>query len=121
MKKIILAAIIALPLGGCFNPLTPITNPISRTNLYQAELIFDGGVKTFNALKALCANRTLPPKCRTYVISGQKLIIKARDADLAAREFVDLHPTFDATQVVQTFIKYAGQFDATVTNLNSLR
>jgi hypothetical protein len=120
MKRFLVLCL-AFPLGGCFNPLAPITNPISRTNLYQAELVFDGGIKTFNELKGLCAARILPPKCRTYVISGQKLIIKARDADLAAREFVDLHPTFDATTVVQTFIRYAGQFDATVTNLNALR
>lgn len=120
MRKV-LALVLALPLAGCFNPFVSIPNPANQTNLYQAELIFDGSVKTFNELKALCANRTLPPKCRTYVKQGQGLIIKARDADLAAREFVDSNPTLDATSIVSAFTTLASQFVTTTNNLGAVQ
>ena len=122
MKQII-ALSVALTVSGCagFNPFASAPNPISNTNLYQAELVFDGAIKTFNELKSLCANRTLPPSCRTYVVQGQKIIIKARDADLAAREFVAKNPTIDATTVVSTFTSLVGQFNSTVTNLSATK
>lgn len=114
---------VALLLSACAaNPFTTVVqNPISRTNLYQAELVFDGSIKTFNELKSLCANRTLPPKCQTYVIQGQSLIVKARDADLAAREFIDNNPTLDAAGAVQAFTILVGQFGGTVTNLSAVK
>jgi hypothetical protein len=118
MRKAIVI-LLALSLSGCagFNPLTVIKNPISATNLYQAELVFDGAVKTFNSLKGLCASRVLPPKCRTYVVQGQGYIRQAAAADIAARNFVANNPTLDATNVVQAFTGIVGDFQNTVTAL----
>ena len=89
MKNIlrVLALTAALGLAGCswsINPLASITNPVNTTKLYQAELVFDGSLKTFNELKGLCANRVLPSTCRRYVLQGQPLIIKIAAADAAA-------------------------------------
>ena len=67
-----LALVAALGLAGCswsINPLASVTNPVNTTNLYQAELVFDGSLKTFNELKGLCANRVLPWSMRPWTCS----------------------------------------------------
>jgi hypothetical protein len=119
MKRFLLAAVLAFGIGACsFNPLATVTNPVNTTRLYQAELVFAGSLKTFNTLKGLCAQRALPPKCRTYVLQGQPLIGKIYAADKAARNFVDNNPTLDATNVVQAVTGLVSDFDATVIALS---
>ena len=120
MKKV-LVLLATLSLGGCWNPLATVTNPVSATNLYQAELVFDASLKTFNELKGLCANRTLPPACRTYVKSGQDIVRKAAAADIAARNFVKNNPTLDATNVIQAFTGLLGDFKNTVDSLSATK
>ena len=119
MKKLIV--ILALFLGACANPLASVTNPVNTTTLYQAELVFDASVKTFNELKDLCANRVLPRVCRAYVVKGQALIVKAYAADIAARVFVNKNPALDATNVVQAFTGLVSNFKATVDNLSATK
>lgn len=124
MNRILIVAAIALSVGGCAQiqkALTPQANPVSATNLYEGELVFDGAVKTFNELKGLCAARVLPSKCRTYVIQGQSLIGKSYAADKAAQNFVTNNPTLDATNVVQAFINILSDFQATVTALGATK
>ena len=123
MMKKLLPFLSALGLVGCtvINPLASVTNPINTTNLYQGELAFDAGLKTFNSLKGLCAQRVLPSTCRTYVISGQRLIRKIAAADVAARSFVDNNPTLDATNVVQAFTGLVSNFNTTVDALGATK
>ena len=122
MNRLIPIAL-ALCLGACttVNPLASVTNPINVTQLYQAELVFDASLKSFNELKGLCASRVLPPKCRTYVVSGQRLITKIAAADVAARNFVDQNPTLSATNVVQAFTGLVGNFTTTVDALSATK
>lgn len=127
MKKLaaaLLVVTLAVPLGGCpqrFNPLASIANPVSSSSLYEAELVFDGALKTFNELKALCAARVLPRSCRTYVVQGQGYIRQAYAADRAARDFVLNNPTLDATNVVQAFTGIVASFKATVDTLSTTK
>lgn len=122
MKRFLAVALLGLSLGACaVNPLASVTNPINTTRLYQAELVFSGSLKTFNELKRLCAERVLPPKCRTYVKQGQQIIVKAAAADQAARKFVDQNPTLDATNVVSAFTGIVSNFNATVTSLSATK
>lgn len=125
MKKLLLVGLLgvaALGLAGCPGQFpSSVSNPITQPDLYKAELLFDGTIKTFNELKSLCASRTLPSTCRTYVTKGQALIIKARDADLAAREFVDLNPTLDATTIIQTFASLVSSVVTNTTTLGALK
>ena len=120
MKKV-LVLLATLSLGGCWNPLATVTNPVSATNLYQAELVFDASLKTFNELKGLCANRTLPPACRTYVIKAQGLIPKAYAADKAARSFILNNPTLSAANAVAAFTGIVQTFQGTVTSLGATK
>ena len=113
---------LALSLSACaFNPLQSFTNPVRGTNLYEAELVFDGAVKTFNELKGLCAKRTLPPTCRTYVVKGQKIIANAYAADKAAQNFVKNNPTLDATNVIQAFTGLVSDFKNNVAALSATK
>ena len=61
MKKLAII-VLALTLGACtfVNPFTSVSNPVSTTNLYEGELVFDASLKTFDQLKSLCATRVLP-------------------------------------------------------------
>ena len=122
MKRII-PFIFALALAGCVNGqvITSVTNPANSTNLYQAEIVFDGALKTFNELKGLCANRVLPPACRSYVKTAQTYIVKAYGADMAARNFIKNNPTLDATNVIQAFTGIVQNFNATVTGLSAIK
>lgn len=115
------AGLLALSLAGCAGTLPSFKNPVSNTALYEAELVFDGGLKTFNELRRLCANRTLPPKCRPIVITAQGYIAKAYAADAAAQQFVANNPTLDPTNVVQAFTGIVSNFTTTINNLSTLK
>lgn len=126
MKKIALAltlslVLLALPDCSGFNPFATFKNPVSKTDLYASELLFDGGLKTFNKSKDLCGRRILPPDCRTYVLKGQDIIPKIYAADLAAHEFITKNPTFDAGDVIQEFIDLVSNFDTTVSTLKTMK
>lgn len=120
--KIAAIFVLSFAVAGCgINPLSSVANPVTNTDLYKAEIVFDGTVKTFNELKGLCANRVLPSACRTYVIKGQSLIVKAYAADAAAQKFVANNPTLDATNVVQAFTGLVSTFQTTVNNLSATK
>ena len=126
MKKLLLTIALTIGLSGCvngklINPFASVANPISSTSLYEGELVFDGTLKTFLELKGLCANRVLPPACRTYVVAGQKIIVQAYAADKAARAFIAYNPTLDATNVVQAFTGIVSNFQATVNSLSATK
>lgn len=127
MKKLILLCVLLLipacaPFKQGFEVLTTtIQNPVKDKQLYQAELVFDGSVKTFNALKDLCARRVLPPVCRTYVNQGRAVIGKAYAADIAAQRFIARNPTLNAAKVVSAFTNLVDDFNSTVTRLGALK
>lgn len=125
MKKFVGIALLALSLASCVNGkpvlFTSVANPVSATNLYEAELAFDAALKAFVELRGLCATRTLPPSCRTYVRAGQSIVIKAAAADVAARAFITSNPTLDATNVIGAFSGLLSNFQATVTSLSATR
>lgn len=98
MRKII-ALFLVLGLAAC----ATVKNPVTNARLYQAELAYDGGLKTFNKYKDLCAQRVIPSSCRTYVNRGQVAIAKVRKARREVEIFVDTNPNLDASSVVLAF------------------
>lgn len=108
--------VLAFALTACAS--VPNATP---TQLYQAELVFDGAVKTFNELKGLCANKTLPSSCRGYVVTGQGVIRQAYAADVSARQFIKNNPTLDATNVIQAFTGLVSTFQSNVTALSATK
>lgn len=121
LRFLALTAILGLTACAGINPLASVTNPVNTTKLYQAELVYDGTLKTFNKYKDLCVRRVIGSACRTYVIRGQGIIRKADAADIAARNFVDKNPTLDATNVVQAFTGLVSDFTGTVDKLSALQ
>lgn len=108
--------VLALALTACAS--VPNATP---TQLYQAELVFDGAVKTFNELKGLCASKALPSSCRGYVVTGQGVIRQAYAADVAARQFIKNNPTLDATNVIQAFTGLVSTFQSNITALSATK
>lgn len=127
LRSFAFAALAAMLVAGCGASqigqiiAVGVKNPINNTQLYQAEVAFDGTLKTFNELKGLCARRVLKPSCRTYVVQGQNFIRKAAAADVAARNFVDKNPTLDATNVVGAFTGIVSDFNRTTVALSATK
>lgn len=111
---------LALLVAAC-GTLPSVRNPITNTNLYQAELVFDGAVKSFVELRDLCARRVIPAACRTYVQKGQDIIRRAQAADQAARAFVLNNPTLDPANAVSAFAGLVTALGGTVGNLGALK
>lgn len=108
MKKVILAIVIAFGISACDpatipNPFFSVQNPVTSTNFYEANLAYDGALKAFNAMKRLCASRSIPSSCRTYVIKGQQIIPQAESARRIARDFIRANPTLNASSLVSAF------------------
>lgn len=126
MKKIpplrkLIPFLFALGLMGCAN-LPSSTNPVNSNNLYQGELVFDAALKTFNKGKDLCVRRVIASSCRTYVLQGQRLIVKIAAADKSARNLVDSGvTTVDVTNAVQTFTGLVSTFNSTATALDQVK
>lgn len=123
MRKILLV-VLTLSLAGCANganPFASITNPVSSTNLYEGDLVYDGALKSFNKLKDLCARRVISSKCRTYVKQAQALIPKVEAARQTAEQFIAANPTIDATSVVSAFTTLVSKFGTSVTQLGTVQ
>ena len=108
MKKIFFALVAALSVAACDpitfqNPFPSVQNPISASNLYEANLAYDGVLKAFNKMKSLCARRVIPSTCRTYVIKGQQVIPQAEQTRKIATSFIRQNPTLDASSLVRAF------------------
>lgn len=117
MRKLALVLAVAFSLTACVS----VPNPITGNTLDASEIAFDASLKTFNELKALCANRTLPPACRTYVIQGQAIIKNAAAADIAARNFVRNNPNINPTSVVTVYSNFVSDFQNTVAHLTQIK
>jgi len=87
MKKLIVLAF-ALSLAAC----ATIQNPFSRDELAAIEASVGTAVTTFNGYKQLCADRIIPPSCRTAVQAVQVHIPQVRGALNSARNFVKNYP-----------------------------
>lgn len=123
MRKILAIILLPLFLGACttVNPFASVKNPVTAAKLYQAELAYDGALKTFNELKSWCTNRILPPKCRTYVQRGQDYIRQASAARVKAEKFIENNPTLDATSVVEVFSIIVANFGDNTKSLSALK
>lgn len=108
MKKLMLVAVLAVGLSGCDwqttqAVFTGVKNPVTASNLYEANLAYDGALKAFNKMKALCAQRVIPNSCRTYVIKGQQVIPQIESARKTAQIFIRNNPTLDASSLVSAY------------------
>lgn len=90
---------------------TGVKNPVTASNLYEANLAYDGALKAFNKMKDLCARRVIPNTCRTYVIKGQQVIPQAENARKTAQSFIRNNPTLDASSLVSAFTTLIGALE----------
>jgi hypothetical protein len=81
MKRTFIIATAALLIAGC------ATNPLSREALVATESAYGASLSAFNGYRRLCANRTIPPSCRTVVQGIQPKIRVAQSAIVQARAF----------------------------------
>lgn len=114
------AIIVMLALGGCagaFDPskksvleggpsfVAPIVNPLvghqAQFNIVNNS--YGGALAVFVNFRDACADRVLPPTCRTAVQRTQPYIVRAERARQGAINFMAKYPTLNAVQAVEAF------------------
>lgn len=90
MKKIALALILALSLGGCANlgsilnfATTGVSNPVTPEMVYRTEQTMIIAVSGLNAYKKACIAKTIAQTCRDTVV---KLQVYTRPAAQAIKD-----------------------------------
>lgn len=107
MHKVLIAAILALSLGGCANlgPLatfatTGVTNPVTPEMVYRTEQAMIVVVSGLNAYKRACIAKTIAQSCRAVIV---KLQTYTRPAALAIK---DLRAAVRANDQVNAIAAY---------------
>ena len=120
--KLALALIAALALAGCSDSrsifaggsslIATVQNPVGPQQLVAVESAVGAAAGTFNGYRSLCADRVLPPSCRTAVQAVQGHIPKVRAALNSARNFVKNYPTVSAATAIGAVHAALGDFNA---------
>lgn len=122
MKKLLIAAAMALCLGGCanFNPFASFQN-VSTQSLASAEESYGGALAIAVAYRNACDQRLIPSSCRTIVKSIQIAENYAYGQLKVARDFVKNNPTVDATVIITTAQQAVAAFQAAVPATNGAK
>ena len=101
MRKALIIAALTIGLGGCVNgqlvnPFASFTNPVSKDTLAKVESAYGAALSVAVGYRNACANKALPPSCRTIVVQIQNADKYAHAQILVARAFVKNNPTVDA-------------------------
>lgn len=85
--------------------VAPITNPLvtKKSEFNIVNNSFGGALAVFVNFRDACADRLLPPACRTAVQKTVPYLRKAQGTRNAARFFVKKYPKLDARNVVEAF------------------
>lgn len=125
LLPILALLIIAAPLGGCANgklfgvisiptPGTPINNPVTPSRFSEVEAAY--GIALAGA-NAYIRNYRTGHKCtvsrpesvsnpcsrRSVVLAMQSAIGKAKDARTRAADYINAHPTLDASALIDAY------------------
>lgn len=112
MKKILSIFILASALAGCAGSqksileggssiIAPIQNPVGQSELDKIRAAYGSALAIAVGYRDACAQRLIPPSCRTAVRKMQPYGEKAQRAFVAARNFVANNPTISAVSVLQ--------------------
>lgn len=134
MKRLLIAAscAVTLLLAGCAsNPLAPITNPVSSTNLYQAKLVFASSQDLVIKYQKDCFGSQTPPYAVTYAQIKADPVLnvecsrrvsrynamksaenKANAAIVAADNFIRNNPTGNAVTYIQAALAAVNKYRA---------
>lgn len=109
MRKIILAATLALSLGGCatFNALTTgislatksIANPVTKSEEAQVELALDTAVQALKVYKKACIAGSADKNCKANIAQIQAYTRQVPPLVAQLRSFVDNNDQVNASVV----------------------
>lgn len=109
MKRLILAAALALSLGGCaaLNAVTTgislatksIANPVTKAEEAQVELALDTAVQALKAYKQACVAGTADKNCRVNIAQIQAYTRQVPALVVQLRGFVNNNDQVNATVV----------------------
>ena len=98
MRKLLVICF-ALALAGCAS--LSIKNPFTTTTLGDVEAAYGTALSIAVGYRDACAQRLIPPSCRTIVPQVQRYGVQAQNAIVYARSFVRNNPTLDPTTAVK--------------------
>lgn len=114
MKRLILAAALALSLGGCatFNAVTTgislatksIANPVTKAEEAQVELALDTAVQALKAYKQACIAGTADKNCRINIAQIQAYTRQVPVLVVQLRGFVDNNDQVNASMAFNQLV-----------------
>lgn len=99
MKKLIL--LLAIGLAGCANGFGTFTNPLNADRLATVNASWGAALALGANYRDACANRLIPPSCRTITVNLQRAAIPVQAAVKAANN-ASLAATTNAVALIET-------------------
>jgi hypothetical protein len=112
MRKMLLTCLLALSTAGC----ATFQNPVSTSALYDAEAAYGVAISAAVAYRGLCANRQIPPSCRTVVPKLQAADRQVQVAIQAANTLARAGDTVNIGTAVATVQSALASFQALEAN-----
>lgn len=122
MRKIFIAAILAVSLGGCAElqkitgaltlATTGINNPVTPTHLYEAENGMIVALAALNAYRRSCIQALIPPSCRDTIARIQVYTRKMKPMLVRLRVFVKTNDQVNAIGTYNLVMQLISDFKA---------
>lgn len=127
MKKLLIAAVLAVGLAGCstlqkldtaFQLAThSITNPVTKDDLYKVESGVQIAFTALSAYKRSCAQGLVDKNCRANVAAVQQYTRQLPPLLAQLRSFVKTNDQINATVVYNQIVTLVGNFKTAATNV----
>lgn len=88
--RVVAIVVVGLLLAGCADSrsifaggsslVATVQNPVGPQQLVAVESAVGAAAGTFNGYRSLCANRVLPPSCRTAVQAAVRILMPSQAA-----------------------------------------
>ena len=127
MKKVALAFVLAVSLGGCAQlqalgtaahlATASIANPVTPDKLYEIEASLRIAVTALQTYKRACAANAADKQCRANVAAIQKYTVQIPPYVLQLRAFVKNNDQINAVNTYNTLINLYTQAKQTAANL----
>jgi hypothetical protein len=127
MKKLLIAAVLALGLVGCstlqnldtaFQLATrSITNPVTKDDLYKVESGVQIAFTALNAYKQSCSQGLVDKNCRANVAAVQQYTRQLPPLLAQLRSFVKTNDQINATVVYNQIVTLVANFKTAATNV----
>jgi len=127
VKKILLAVVVALGLGGCAQmsaigtgislATKSVTNPVTKAEEAKVELAIDAAIVVLRGYKKACVEGTADKNCRANIQAIQRYTTQMPPLVSQLRSFVDHNDQINAIVVYNQLTALYSNFKSTAASL----